>query len=198
MIDVSEYQSEPDWSAVYEHGGIRHAFIRLMEKHTINGLVTGHTDRQYARNVKEARAAGVNIGLYMYADPNEAPHASARDFLRAAGKQLRPGDLPPALDLEVTQHHSWEYLNDWKAQWFAIVDAHIGVRATFYSYWYFWKQMHLFEDRPVWGAAVQSPGQHFEPPKSWAFHQYSFTGSVIGIHGHVDLSRILHDVPAIK
>ena len=188
MIDVSSYQGRVDWRKVKAAGQER-AYIKLSE-----GLAL--VDLDAARNLANARDAGVQVGVYHFAHPENAPHREAAAFLSAAHEHLLAGDLRPALDLETTAGHDWAYLNDWKAQWFAIVDAGIGCRAVFYSYWYYWKQMKLYPDRPVWGAYIgHSPGML---PPSWAFRQWSFTGRVDGISGAVDLSSALwHIVPTI-
>lgn len=191
MIDVYEGNGAIDWQRVY-NAGVRHAYVKASEG-------AAETDSRLLANLHSARTAGVTVGVYHYAGSSVAhvlapPHREAAHFLRTASDLWRPGDLPPALDFEATYGHDWSFLNDWKAQWFAAVDHEAGVRAVFYSYWYFWKQMHLYEDRPVWGAAL---GATFTPPPSWAIHQYSFTGRVDGIAGHVDLDKILHDVPPI-
>lgn len=181
MIDVSSYQGAVDWAKAYD-AGVRKAYVKLGENFT--------EDWQATRNVKECRKHGVEHGLYFYAHPSSSPTAEARWFLRVAAPLMQAGDLPPALDLEVTEGHDWAYLNEWKRTWFAAVDAEIGCRAVFYSYYSFWQQMTLYGDRPVWGADLRAG---FVPPQSWFFHQYSFTGTMAGIRGHVDLDRVLRD-----
>lgn len=188
MIDVSSYQGAIDWRKAHDDGGVRHAYIKFGQ---LYGVGSYGTDPYMQANVRHARDAGVQLGLYWYARPHVSPIIDARWFLRHAEPYLHNGDLPPALDFEVSEGHDWNYLNDWKAQWFAAVDGYTGVRSVFYSYYYFWKQMRLYPDRPVWGAAL---GKTFSVPATWAIHQYSFTGVVPGVSTHVDLDRVLHDV----
>jgi lysozyme len=179
MIDVSAYQGRPDWRRVHASG------------HTLVYIKSGENyqmDSRFKYNIKAARKAGMSVGLYWYGHPSHSPQEEARYFLRTFQSALHKGDYPPALDLEVAEGYSYSYLNDWKAQWLAIVDDFVNCRAMFYSYYYFLKQMELWPDRPVWGAAT---GSNFTPPESWNIHQYSFVGSVPGIRGHVDLSRVL-------
>lgn len=180
MIDVSEYQGGIDWKKVYD-AGHRRAYIKATEGVSI-------VDRYLRSNVDRARASGVQVGLYHYAHPSGSPVAEARAFLHAAAPYLRAGDLRPALDLEVAEGRSWVDLNEWKAQWLAAVDREIGAQAVFYSYWSFWKHMTLYRSRPVWGAYI---GLLPYAPLSWAFRQWSFTGRVPGIRGHVDLDTPL-------
>lgn len=188
MIDVSEYQGVIAWQLVRQAGHTR-AYIKASEG------VTGIDPRRHF-NATRARACGIKVGFYHYAHPSNSPRAEAEHFLRSAGRHMRVGDLVPALDLEVSEGHDYRYLNAWKAQWLHIVDAAIGVPhgTVFYSYYYFWKEMQLFADRPVWGAAYGN----FTPPPSWAVWQYSSTGRVKGIRGPVDLDRHLKALPLIR
>lgn len=188
-IDVSEYQGTVDWPAVYG-AGVRRAMIKWGE--WSSSLGSYRQDPYAVRNVTGARKAGVQVGLYFFAHPSRSPTESASWFLRTA--PLETGDLPPALDLEVMEGHDWVFLNAWKKEWFAPVDAHVGVKAIFYSYFSFWQQMVLYPDRPVWGADLRAG---FVPPASWAVHQYSFTGTIPGISGAVDLDRFMWSPTAI-
>lgn len=197
MIDVSEFQARIDWPAVYADG-VRRAYIKCGQWY---GVSAGHQstgynfDNEFVRNLGEARKAGVDVGVYWFASPGRSPLEEARWFSYRVLPLLQDGDLPPALDLETGVEHGWEYLNHWKAAWFAAVDPQIGCRAVFYSYLDFLNHMTLYADRPVWGADLRAG---FQPPPTWFVHQYSFSGSVKGIAGHVDLDRFLHDVPRIS
>ncbi len=181
MIDVSSYQGAVDWRKVFEDGHHLSAYIKATEGESV-------LDPRFASNVEHARAHGMRIGFYHYAHPSHSPASEARWFLRNAAGRFRAGDLRPALDLEVAEGHSWASLNEWKAQWLAVVDQHIGALSVFYSYWSFWRHMDLFPHRPVWGAYL---GHMPAEPPSWAFRQWSFTGNCPGIAGHVDLDTPL-------
>lgn len=179
MIDVSAYQGTIDWEAVYD-SGVKQAYVKATEG-------TAYLDPHRVLNAENARKAGLKVGFYHFAHPSNSPVEEATHFVRNAPH--KPGDLPPALDLEITEGHDWPFLNDWKAQFMAVVDAEIGAPhgTVFYSYFYFLKSMVLYPDRPVWGAAYGT----FTPPESWAIWQYSPTGRVPGVAGHVDLDKQL-------
>lgn len=187
MIDVSPYQGFPNWQRV-KAAGHTHAYLKASE-----GL-TGTTQGWLPSTIAKAREAGVTVGLYHYAHPSNPPHREAAHFLDVAGPHWLAGDIRPALDLEVTEGHDWAYLNDWKAQWLALVDQHIGALSVFYSYWYFLKQMRLYKSRPVWGAYV---GGRLPAGTDWTIWQHTFTGRVDGISGPVDLDLVLKPVPTI-
>lgn len=178
MIDVSDNNGVIEWEKVRKAGQER-AYIKATEGVSV-------VDSRFEWNVRQARANGIQVGVYHYALPSNAPHREAAHFLAVTGPHLRAGDLRPALDLEVTEGHSWEYVNAWKAQWFAVVDDHIDCLTVFYSYWSFWKHMRLYEERPVWGAYV---GKQLPAGTKWDVWQYRFTGRIDGIRGNVDLDR---------
>lgn len=182
MIDVYEGQGRIDWAKV-KASGVERAYIKFWE--------SGYGLDHFAlANIAQARTAGVQIGLYYFAHPRRSPHDQAHEFLYNASDYLLPGDLPPALDLEVTDGFGWLYLNDWKSQWLAEVDAGIGGEhlTVFYSYYYFWKNLTFWPDRPIWGAGS---GNGFQPPGTWTFWQYGL-GDVPGVQNNpCDLDKLL-------
>ena len=191
MIDVSAYQGKIDWRQVRQ-AGVDRAYVKATEGLTF-------VDGQLRRNATNGRGAGVQVGFYHFAHPTNSPVAEAKHFLAAVDGLLKPGDLPPVLDLEVAEGHDAAYLNGWKAQWLALVDDAVPCSkphsTVFYSYFYFLKSMVLYPDRPVWGAAY---GQ-FSPPAAWSIWQYSSTGRAPGISGYVDLDKVLRDdLPTVK
>ena len=207
MIDVSSYQDagglrgqggtprEPiDWQKVYA-SGVERVYVKLGE-----GLPTfGGPDPFGVTNIREARAAGLQVGVYYFAHPKLDADTSAAYFLSLAKGHLLPGDIVPALDLEVEEGHSLNYLAAWKAAWFDHVDAAIGTEACFYSYTYMLGFMypHLKPERPVWGAW---PGQWPPPNKpvdrAWWLWQHG-TVKVPGIVGPVDSNIPIGAVPVI-
>lgn len=185
MIDVSEYQGTIDWHHVFG-GGIRRAYVKLSQGEPRGGL---RLDRYGATNVHHARAAGIKVGVYHFADAANDPEREAERFLHAAAGLWGPGDLPPALDLETMPPGSTlRHLDDWKAGWLATVDAAIGTRATFYSFRSYLAAFHFYPDRPIWGAhpSTISPAER----ERWAFWQHGTT-HVPGIAAPVDADLVL-------
>jgi lysozyme len=187
MIDVSSYQQAVDWSSV-KRSGIERAYIKMGEDHP------GGIDPYAVLNLHHARAAGVQVGVYWFAHPQNTPAESSSRFLSLAHGHLLPGDLPPALDLEVDGGLSLAQLDWWKGRWFQPVDSAIGTRATFYSFRYYLNAFHFFDDRPIWGA---HPGGITDAERArWSFWQYG-EGRVPGISGLVDFDEALGTVPVI-
>jgi Lyzozyme M1 (1,4-beta-N-acetylmuramidase) len=63
-IDVARYQGTVDWSAA-AGDGVQFAFVRCGGRGTSNGAL--YTDAKYATNVDGAAAAGIETGVYFFA-----------------------------------------------------------------------------------------------------------------------------------
>lgn len=62
-IDVSEFQGVIDWKKV-KADGVKFAFIRVGYRGYGTGKLS--TDKYYAQNLKNATAAGIPVGVYVY------------------------------------------------------------------------------------------------------------------------------------
>ena len=89
-IDVSHHQKEIDWRKV-ARDDVAFAFIKATEG-------GDHRDTRFARNWREAQAAGVKVGAYHFFTFCRSGLDQARNFLGALGPET--GTLPAALDLE--------------------------------------------------------------------------------------------------
>ena len=116
-VDVSHYQgatgiSQTSWNQMFGDAK-RFAYIKASE-----GL-TGADDTAMANNVARAAAAGVLVGVYHFAHPENRPTTSgaiqeADHFLSYAGSAIGPGRLRPVLDLEGSSSTlSTVALTDW-------------------------------------------------------------------------------------
>ncbi|MBD2769304.1 glycoside hydrolase family 25 protein [Hymenobacter sp. BT664] len=178
-IDVSAYQGRIDWPEVARNR-VRFAFIKASEGATLR-------DARFARNWREARAAGVLCGAYHYFQPNRDGRVQANLFARTV--PLAPGDLPPVLDVEAANFHDVAVLRREVARWLRLIEAHYGVRPILYSNHSFY-QRHLaghFDRYPLWLA-------HYEvarptmPANKWIIWQHSDEAYVPGIRGVVDFN----------
>jgi len=156
----------------------------------------------YAANRSGAKAAGLTLSSYHYANPDSAPNDALNEaswFLRNA--TIASGDLLPVLDLEVANGLDAAALTAWAQTWLEQVYQATGVRAIIYTNSGFWTGSMGNTDwfarngYPVlWIAHWTSAPQPSVPAggwggNGWRFWQYSSTGSVPGITGDVDLDR---------
>ena len=188
-IDVSAYQGRIDWPEVARNR-VRFAFIKASEGATLR-------DPRFARNWREARAAGVLCGAYHYFQPNRDGQVQADLF--ASTVPLAPGDLPPVLDVEAANFHDVAVLRREIARWLRLVEAHYGVRPILYSNHSFY-QRHLaghFDKYPLWLAhyEVERPSL---PPSKWIIWQHSDEAHVPGIRGVVDFNVFQGNLEALQ
>ena len=188
-IDVSAYQGRIDWPEVARNR-VRFAFIKASEGATLR-------DPRFARNWREARAAGVLRGAYHYFQPNRDGRLQADLFARTV--PLAPGDLPPVLDVEAANFHDVAVLRREVARWLRLIEAHYGVRPILYSNHSFY-QRHLaghFDDYPLWLAhyEVERPTL---PRSKWIIWQHSDESYVPGIRGVVDFNVFQGNFEALQ
>ncbi len=181
-IDVSHFQGQVDWSQV-KAGGMFFAFAKATQG-------TSEVDPEFVANWAGMRAAGLVRGAYHYMDPSEDATAQAEHFL--ATVQLEAGDLPPVLDIEVTEGMSVEGLDEAVRTWLEKVAAGSGVQPLLYSNESFLgtELASGFGAYPLW-IADYSPDPPTPPAAwtAWTFWQYSQTGEVSGVDGEVDRDR---------
>ena len=179
-IDVSHWQGTIDWSAVAADG-VEFAFVKATEG-------GDYTDPRFAANWAGARQAGVVRGAYHFYRPQTDAMAQAAHFLGTV--TLASGDLPPVLDVEVTDGRSADAVAAGVRTWLQEVERVTGRRPIIYTRASFWTaQMGSgFGGYPLWVAhyGVASPSI---PAgwSGWTFWQHSDAGRVDGISGGVDL-----------
>ncbi|HET7472564.1 MAG TPA: GH25 family lysozyme [Candidatus Limnocylindrales bacterium] len=192
-IDVSYHQGAIDWTRV-AGAGKRFAYVRASA-----GTLTA--DSAYATNTAGARAAGLTVGSYHFANPDSAANDASNEaawFLRNAG--IASGDLLPILDLEVANGFDPSSLIAWAGAWLQGVESATGVRPIIYTTPAFWTASMANTDwfaqngYRLWIAHWTTALQPTVPAGNWAgqgwtFWQHSSTGSVPGIAGSVDLDR---------
>ena len=192
-IDVSVYQGTVDWSSV-KADGIDFAFIRVTDG-------TGTIDSKFASNWSGAKAAGVIRGAYQFFRPEEDAVAQADLLLQKMGA-LQPGDLPPTLDVEVTDSQTDAHIVAGIAAWRAEIKNAIGREPIVYTSPGFWDGISGAGAEPetLWEAHWTSASTPDPLPYSWTswyFWQYSDSGNVANL-SPVDLDRFDGDLAALE
>jgi lysozyme len=192
-IDVSYHQGAIDWGSVAASGK-RFAFVRATA-----GTLTA--DSAYSANRSGARAAGLAVGSYHYANPDTAPNDAGNEASWFLGNAtIGSGDLVPVLDFEVSNGLDAASLTTWAQTWLSQVTAATGVQPIIYTNAGFWSSSMGDTDwfaqngYRVWIASWTTASQPTVPAgnwggQGWTFWQHSSTGSVPGITGAVDLDR---------
>lgn len=180
-IDVSHWRGTIDWSAVAADG-VEFAFVKATEG-------GDYTDPRFAENWAASKRAGVVRGAYHFFRPQTDAAAQAAHFLRTV--QLAPGDLPPVLDVEVTDGRSAESIAAGVRTWLQEVERATGRRPIIYTRASFWTaQMGGgFGAYPLWVAHYGVSAPNIPAGWSrWTFWQHSDAGRVEGVSGGVDLN----------
>ena len=183
-IDVSKYQSFIDWPSVKEMKvndvHISFAFIKATE-----GL--GNVDKQFKRNWQKAAEAGMIRGAYHFFLATKSGKIQAKNFI--SNVQLRPGDLPPVLDIEQLYGVKPEKMRKEVQDWLTIVEDYYKVRPIIYTYVNFYSRFLQgeFDDYPLWAAHYLEKDKP-RITRSWSFWQHNEGGRVNGITKPVDFN----------
>ena len=183
-IDVSAWQGDIDFDAVKAAGC---SFVMIRIGYSEDGEIT--FDNRFEKNYKNARAAGLKIGLYMYSHDSTAEEArsSASKIAEKLGGDTL--DLPVAFDWEDFAHFqtykmSFAGLN-------GLYDAFSDeLSKSGYDCLLYGSRNYLesiWEDtdtRPVWLAHYTDKTDYKGPYRMW---QAACTGRIKGISGDVDL-----------
>lgn len=183
-IDVSHYQGHIDWDQVAGSTKISYVYLKATEG-------ANFLDDTYERNLREARRVGLSVGSYHFYRPNVSPEEQLRNlttYVKAAEQ-----DLVPLIDIESRGKVSEQkFVADLKT-FIRMVERHYGKKPLLYSYQNFYNR-HLsgeFAGYPWMIAKYQSERPILNDGKDYIMWQYSSTGSIPGIKGNVDRSRLM-------
>lgn len=196
-IDVSSFQGEVDWKKVKE-AGIEFAIIRLGYRgYGQAGDLC--VDKQFERNIQNAQAEGLDVGVYFFAQAiNEEEAVQEAEFvlqyLEGYDLQL-PVVYDPESILDDTARTDDVTGEQFTKNTLAFCERieEAGYEAMVYSnmlweaYQFDLKQLSEY---PIWYADYEELPQ---TPYRFSFWQYTNTGRVDGVTGDVDL-----DIQLIK
>lgn len=188
-VDVSEYQEDVDWDQV-KAAGFDFAFIRIGYRGYSIGQIK--PDDLAREHLAGARAAGLDVGVYFYAQaisPEEAAEEArwCLDFLQ--GETL---DLPVVYDWEWVSRDSRtgsmdrETLTECAKTFCQIIEQN-GHQAMIYFNSHVARDLLDLEELaeyPFWLAQYKD---QMDFPHRVDLWQYTETGSVPGIKGDVDI-----------
>jgi lysozyme len=176
-IDVSAYQPTVDWQHVLA-SGVSFAFIKATEG-------TGIVDRSFASHWLGAKAAGLLRGPYHFFRPQQDAAAQARAFL--AQLTSDPGELPPVIDVELSDRVSGGQIQDGVSVFVDAIRQALG-HVIVYTMPGFWNTLPARPDitakSDLWVAhwGVHSPMSCFGYSR-WTFWQYTNLATIPGIPG---------------
>lgn len=184
-VDVSYHNGTISWPQV-KAAGYEFAFVRISDG-------TGFRDPQFATNWAGAKSAGLVRGIYQFFRPTQDVAAQADMVIAAVGAR-QPGDLPPVIDVEADGGLAPATVAARVRTWVDRVKAATGVDPIIYTGKYFWRDEvggpTSFANNPLWIAQYTSLCPDLTAPwDTWAFWQFTESGSVAGISGGIDVDR---------
>jgi GH25 family lysozyme M1 (1,4-beta-N-acetylmuramidase) len=186
-VDVYSGNSTIDWNQV-KAAGYTFAYAKATEG-------VGYTDSKYLNYAVNGVTAGMKMGAYHFARPDLNPTnagaiAEANYFLSVAQPYIISCQLPPSLDLEgsyLTTSFTSAQLTAWVQNWMNTVQAATGIKPVLYigasTVSYLNSSLNIY---PLWRdelTSSPSPATNLGVWTTWAFNQYSWTGTVPGIAG---------------
>ena len=191
-VDVSHHQGKVDWQKV-KAAGYDFVILRLGYRgYGASGTIA--LDREFEKNVESAKNAGLEVGVYFFAQAiNETEAIEEADFVldHLSGHAIT---LPVVYDPESilddearTDHVTGEQFTKNTAAFCKRIEE-AGYQPMIYSNM-LWEAYHLnleeLADYPIWYADYEALPQ---TPYQFDYWQYTNEGRVDGISGNVDLN----------
>lgn len=185
-VDLSKWQGEVDFGRIKQAGNA-YVFIKATQG------ATG-ADPNYARNIGDARAAGLAAGSYHFYMTDDSAETQFAQFAKTAS--IQSGDLPPVVDIETLSSNSLPDLATEVVRFLNMLEQQYGTKPIIYTGKNFANDyLKGFADYPLWLAEYNNDQAPQLPLDwtAWTFWQYSQGGSVAGVAGQVDLDRFNGD-----
>ncbi|GBF34158.1 lyzozyme M1 [Desulfocucumis palustris] len=187
-IDVSIWQGDIDWKKV-KAAGTSFAFLKATEGKSIE-------DKQFAKNIINARAVGILVGAYHFCRAKDVAEAQKEadhfinTIISVGGFYLL--NLPSVLDIETKEGITKANITAVCHEWLEKVKKASGKTPLIYAnndmaVNYLDKSLAVY---PLWFARYGVS----QPPNAggwsqWTFLQYTDSGAVSGISGNVDTNE---------
>ena len=200
FVDVSRYQGLIDWAQVAA-AGYKGAMLRAVSTNRklskrADGL---YIDPTFETNYRNARAAGLDVGVYYYTYATSEAMADAElALLRQAlrGKELT---LPVAVDVEENKLKPMSTLDLTNLTAYALEKVEkMGFYAQLYTYTGYKYELDMARLSSRWDVWLADyTGKAPKVSFKYNAHQHTSKGSVPGISGNVDLNVTTLNYPRI-
>lgn len=182
-LDVSRWQGEINWPRVAAEGH-RFVFIRA-------SIGATYVDPLFAQNWAGAMGAGLLVSAYHVMRFDQEPEAQIDHFLTVLGGRVP--DLPPALDLERTDHANAAEITAHVGVALQRLESRTGTRPLIYTARWWWHRYIRTSVRwanyDLWIASYTAEPLLPRDWTRWRFWQHTASGRVAGISGRtVDLN----------
>ncbi len=190
-IDVSSHQGDIDWPTLAQTG-VEFVIIRCAWRGYGEGNL--YEDDKFRQNIEGALAAGLDVGVYVF--------SQAVDILEAAEEAVFVRKLIKDYEITMPVFFDWERIGTEPARTdnvggetitacaleFCRLIESAGYTAGVYTnihLAYNYLDLDALDGLPIWFAGPTDYPQYYYEHDFW---QYSFSGSLAGIEGDVDLN----------
>lgn len=199
-IDVSRYQGTIDWAQVAA-AGYKGAMLKTVSTNKklskrSDGL---YIDPTFEANYRNARAAGLDVGVYYYTYATSEAMANAelalvREAVR--GKELT---MPVCVDVEENKLKPMSTLDLTNLAAYALEQVEkMGFYAQLYTYTGYKYELDMARLSSRWDVWLADyTGKTPKVDFKYSAHQHTSKGSVPGISGNVDLNVTTVNYPKI-
>lgn len=199
-IDVSRYQGTIDWAQVAA-AGYKGAMLKTVSTNRklskrADGL---YIDPTFEANYHNARAAGLDVGVYYYTYATSEAMADAElALVRKAvrGKELT---MPVCVDVEENKLKKLSTLDLTNLTAYALEQVEkMGFYAQLYTYTGYKYELDMARLSSRWDVWLADyTGKTPKADFKYNTHQHTSKGSVPGISGNVDLNVTTRNYPKI-
>ena len=184
-IDVSTWQGSIDWSSVKE-AGVEFAFIRIGYGHDDENEIV--LDNKFLNNLKEAKKAGVLVGIYFYSYAKTEKQAIEQANWIIDNLNKEKIDLPIAFDWEdwsEFSNYNFNFLDLNKiAKAFLVTIEKSNYQAMLYGSANYLNKVWNLPKYQTWLAHYTDKTDY---KKNYYIWQLANNGKVSGINAYVDL-----------
>ncbi|MBO5376107.1 MAG: glycoside hydrolase family 25 protein [Bacilli bacterium] len=186
MIDVSKWQADIDWKKVFE-SGIKYAMLRLGTQKGVD--LDSRIDEYFDKNIKEARANGIQVGVYYFTYANDIHDAKEQAKWVVDVLKDYTLDLPVAFDWEC-----WDLFDEFNLNFYElnmIADTFLkelekeGYDTLLYGSKNYIENVWKYFSYDIWLAHYTKETSYQGEKMMW---QFTSSGRIPGIKGNVDVN----------
>lgn len=199
-IDVSRYQGEIDWAQVAA-AGYKGAMLKTVSTNKklskrSDGL---YIDPTFEANYRNAKAAGLDVGVYYYTYATSEAMANAELALVREAVRVKEFTMPVCVDVEENKLKPMSTLDLTNLTAYALEQVEkMGFYAQLYTYTGYKYELDMARLSSRWDVWLADyTGKTPKVDFKYNAHQHTSKGSVPGISGNVDLNVTTINYPKI-
>lgn len=183
-MDVSHYQGMIDWKTVAQEGHLGYVYLKATEGASL-------VDDTYEYNLREARKNGLKVGSYHFFRAQVSQDEQLENMFSTI--RAKDQDLLPIIDVEHMNRVSHGTFVERLHRFMEAVTRHYGRRPILYTFVNFYNrylQGEGFDKYPLMIAFYRDAQPELNDGRQYVIWQYTAQGSMPGVDGDVDLSRL--------